>query len=403
MAEETFADIKDDEQREYLRKYAYACLLSYDIYMKRQMLERLVMTRELLVGVNKLLIKYRNYGRISFSNNAIVKYKRMFLDAIKEHNDVARQISEMVGVEFSEVSSTVADEIVRYGNMIRFPQIVCCREVIETVGDVERSVGDKWHGYGIYNANPGDSPSGTPPVMSVGAMGYSTNMGIPYFNADFNSMSIIGMTPKGVPLIGFNNNAEAAIPFSGIPMMMKGEDDSPVLDAGMEGSGGPLIGGVNVVNPYSAINSGAVDSTYVENIEDQARNGVTIETPIDVETAMVEERFLRSLRARSMTTIDGVGTWWRLIGSEINVMIQRNMFLRFNGFLRILLPKDDDFIDIINASVPPATRRFTGRLLADISKLSSIINIEAARLYSATKAGIRRSQRRFSRWLTSDI
>ena len=42
VAEETFSDIKDDEQREYLRKYAYACLLSYDIYMKRQMLERLI-------------------------------------------------------------------------------------------------------------------------------------------------------------------------------------------------------------------------------------------------------------------------------------------------------------------------------------------------------------------------
>ena len=41
-AEETFADIKDDAQREYLRKFAYGCLLSYDIYMKRQMLERLI-------------------------------------------------------------------------------------------------------------------------------------------------------------------------------------------------------------------------------------------------------------------------------------------------------------------------------------------------------------------------
>ncbi|MBO5352884.1 MAG: DUF1836 domain-containing protein [Lachnospiraceae bacterium] len=42
MAEETFSDIEDREQQEYLRKYAYACLLSYDIYMKRQMLERLI-------------------------------------------------------------------------------------------------------------------------------------------------------------------------------------------------------------------------------------------------------------------------------------------------------------------------------------------------------------------------
>ena len=42
IAEETFSDIQDDEQREYLRKFAYGCLLSYDIYMKRQMLERLI-------------------------------------------------------------------------------------------------------------------------------------------------------------------------------------------------------------------------------------------------------------------------------------------------------------------------------------------------------------------------
>lgn len=41
-AEQTFSEIEDEEQRNYLRKYAYACLLSYDIYMKRQMLERLI-------------------------------------------------------------------------------------------------------------------------------------------------------------------------------------------------------------------------------------------------------------------------------------------------------------------------------------------------------------------------
>ena len=41
-AEQTFETIEDKEQQEYLRKYAYACLLSYDIYMKRQMLERLI-------------------------------------------------------------------------------------------------------------------------------------------------------------------------------------------------------------------------------------------------------------------------------------------------------------------------------------------------------------------------
>ena len=42
VAKQTFEQIEDEEQREYLKKYAYACLLSYDIYMKRQMLERLI-------------------------------------------------------------------------------------------------------------------------------------------------------------------------------------------------------------------------------------------------------------------------------------------------------------------------------------------------------------------------
>ncbi len=38
----TFEQIEDKEQREYLKKYAFACLLSYDIYMKRQILEHLI-------------------------------------------------------------------------------------------------------------------------------------------------------------------------------------------------------------------------------------------------------------------------------------------------------------------------------------------------------------------------
>lgn len=42
VANKTFAQVENAEQQEYLKKYAFACLLSYDIYMKRQMLERLI-------------------------------------------------------------------------------------------------------------------------------------------------------------------------------------------------------------------------------------------------------------------------------------------------------------------------------------------------------------------------
>lgn len=42
VSSKTFEQVEDKEQREYLKKYAFACLLSYDIYMKRQILEHLI-------------------------------------------------------------------------------------------------------------------------------------------------------------------------------------------------------------------------------------------------------------------------------------------------------------------------------------------------------------------------
>lgn len=364
----------------------------------RLLLERLVLERERLMGINKILIKYRNYGKVTFFKNVLHRFKKNLQKAIHEHNETAKLLSERLGVSFSEISPTVADEIIRYGNQIKFPQVVCCREIIETVGGVKRSVGDKWHGYGLYTGASGTDPASKPPLMSVGAMGYATNMGIPYFRADFDNMSIIGMTSGGVPLIGFGGKG-AAIPFTGTPMMLAGTDSSPVLTAGLEGSNAPLIGGVNVTDPYSGINSAAVDAAYVRREESKAKHGVNVETPVDIETAMIEERFINALNARSMTMVDGVKTWWKLIGSEINLTIQRSLFLRPFGFLRFLLPEEDEFLEDINRKVSPAEES----LLVRISKLGAIIDIECSRLYSATKAGIRRSQRKFSKWLYEDI
>ena len=364
----------------------------------RMLLERLVLERERLMGINKILIKYRNYGKVTFFKNVIYRFKKGLQKAICEHNETAKQLSECLGVSFSQISTTVADEIIRYGNQVKFPQIVCCREIVETVGGVDRSIGDKWHGYGLYTGASGTDPKDKPPLMSVGAMGYATNMGIPYFRADFDNMSIIGMTTGGVPLIGFGGKG-AAIPFTGTPMMLAGTDSSPVLDAGLDGVNAPLIGGVNVTDPYSGINSSAVDSAYVRSEESKAKHGVNVETPVDIETAMIEERFINALSARSMTMVDGVKTWWKLIGSEINLTLQRALFLRPYGFLRFLLPEEDEFLEDINKKVSNAEES----LLVRISKLGAIIDIECSRLYSATKAGIRRSQRKFSKWLYEDI
>ena len=369
----------------------------------RLLLERLVLERERLAGINKVLLKYRNYGRITFTRNILVKYKKRFIEAINAHNATARKLSDMIGVKFSEVSTSVADEIVRYGNMIKFPEIVCCREVIENIDGKQRTVGDRWHGYGLYTGTSGlAAGNANAPIMSVGAMGYATDMGVPFLKADFDGMTMLGMTPGGVPLIGFSPTGETTIPFTGTPMMLTGSDESIILDAGLYGQDSLILGATNSNDPYSGINKHGVDARYTDEEEEDAKDlhsGIEVETPLDLESKMIEERFVRALRARSMTSIDNVRNWWKLVGSEINVRIMRRLVLRPQGFLRILLPPKDAFLEIINTRVTANDVE----LLSRIARLGGIIDIECKRLYSAVKTGVRRSQRVWSAWLHDDI
>lgn len=369
----------------------------------RLMLERLVLERERLSGINKVLLKYRSYGRITFFPNVLVRYKKKFIDSINAHNRTAEQLSEMVGVKFSQVSTSVAEEIIRYGRMIKLPEIVCCREIIETVGGRARTVGDKWHGYGLYTGTSG-AVGGTAgaPVMSVGAMGYATEMGVPFLKSNFDGLTLIGMTPGGVPLIGFSQTGEAAIPFTGIPMMLAGTDTSVVLDAGMQGQDSLILGAASVTDPHSGISNRAVDNLDTDEAEEEAkdiRSGCTVETPLDLESKMIEERFRRALRARSMTSVDNVANWWKLVGSEINVWFMRKLHVRPQGFLRVLLPRKDEFLEIVNTKLTEKD----AIALKYIARVGGVIEIECKRLYSATKTGVRRSQRVWSRWLHEDI
>ena len=369
----------------------------------RLLLERLVLERERLTGINKVLLKYRNYGRITFTSNVTKRYKKQFIDAITEHNKTAARLSELVGVQFSQVSTSVADEILRYGKVIKFPQIVCCREVIENIDGKQRTVGDRWHGYGLYTGTSGSAAAnGAAPIMSVGAMGYATDMGVPFLKADFDGMTMLGMTPGGVPLIGFSKTGETTVPFTGTPMMLAGADGSIVLDAGLYGQDSLILGAANTTNPYSGINSRGVDANYTDDAEDDAKDihsGATVETPLNLEMKMIEERFLRALRARNMTTVDNVFNWWRLYISEFNMRLMRTLILRPKGFLRVLLPRRDGFLELVNRRV----KKQDTQDLRHISRLGGIIDIECKKLYAASKTGIRRSQRIWSAWLHEDI
>ena len=39
---EMFCDVKDEEEKDYLSRFAFICLLSFDAYLKKQMVERLI-------------------------------------------------------------------------------------------------------------------------------------------------------------------------------------------------------------------------------------------------------------------------------------------------------------------------------------------------------------------------
>lgn len=41
-ARDTFPDVKDDAEREYLKKFAFICMLSFDVYMKKQLIESII-------------------------------------------------------------------------------------------------------------------------------------------------------------------------------------------------------------------------------------------------------------------------------------------------------------------------------------------------------------------------
>ena len=369
----------------------------------RMLLERLVLERERITGINNVMLKYRNYGRITFTPNVLVRYKKRFIDAINAHNKTAEKLSELIGVQFSQVSTSVAEEIIRYGKFIKFPEIVCCREIIETVDGQQRTVGDRWHGYGLYTGTTGaGAVKGNPPIMSVGAMGYATDMGVPFLKADFEGMTMLGMTPGGVPLIGFSQTGETSIPFTGIPMMLTGADSSVVLDAGMEGQDSLILGAASVADPHSGISRRAIDSEYIDEAEEDAKDihsECSVETPLDLEAKMIEERFTRALRARAMTSVDGVANWWKLLGSEINVWLMRKLAVRPHGFLRAFLPPRDPYLEIVNTKVS----KNDVAALCYIARVGGIIEIECKRLYSAAKTGVRRSQRVWSAWLHEDI
>ena len=41
-SQEMFRDVKDDDEKDYLSRFAFICLLSFDAYLKKQMVERLI-------------------------------------------------------------------------------------------------------------------------------------------------------------------------------------------------------------------------------------------------------------------------------------------------------------------------------------------------------------------------
>ena len=57
QASNAFSDVKDDDDREFLQFFSLVCLLSFDVYMKKNMIESLITLPSMRQSILRSLIK----------------------------------------------------------------------------------------------------------------------------------------------------------------------------------------------------------------------------------------------------------------------------------------------------------------------------------------------------------
>lgn len=137
--------------------------------------------------------------RSSATKKSISGAKRNLVLAIREHNEIADSLSLILGKPIARISTSLAEEIVRESVTYKLPKIALCRETIESVGNVRRSIGDPYRHGMPYTINSQGI------AVVTGTCRIAPGVGIKGIGLDADLRPVIGATNTGLHYAGVPN------------------------------------------------------------------------------------------------------------------------------------------------------------------------------------------------------
>ncbi len=141
--------VKRDKTLEALSRKLKKCEdIEEKIELNRTYIESEKENAELIVGClalerEKLILAFKTLeaAKVTSSNKIIEKAKSDLISEMARYNKTIDECSRYIEVEFTPITADLADEILAGRTNVEIPKIALLRELVETVGDVSRTVG----------------------------------------------------------------------------------------------------------------------------------------------------------------------------------------------------------------------------------------------------------------------
>ena len=112
---------------------------AYEQKSLRLLVDSFAVEREKIVAFQDLIREIRTTAK----DKSLLAAKRDFVEEMRSYNARSKECSEAIGKPLSLLSGSLADSIARSGDVYPIPKMACRKELIETVGDNSRIVGDR--------------------------------------------------------------------------------------------------------------------------------------------------------------------------------------------------------------------------------------------------------------------
>ena len=231
--------------------------------------------RELAIFREFVMVRALTLKRVraSAGKKAISDARRDLVETIREHNDLADELTLILGKPIARISTTVAEHIIREGTIFKFPKIALCRETIETVDNKCRAIGDKYRFGMPYTVNSQGVAvvTGTcriAPGVGTKGIGLDADMR-PLIGATNSGLHYAGTPNPGVLGIAVNSNSSTSVQSSGSnhPLFAIAEDAAEPKDTLFSDvDTKPVSAEIREINDYLvgavSLRAGAVSSVF---------------------------------------------------------------------------------------------------------------------------------------------